>query len=123
MISTGPSSSAAARAGNATIKYAFANIATNITDGAVVAAVASKRIVVTSMSVSCGATATNITFNSKPAGAGTAITGLYSNGALGGFVLSGNKDGYFRTAVGEGLSATTSAAGASHGITLTYFEE
>lgn len=102
----------------ATLK-AFANIAGGTTDGALVTAVAGKIVRVVSVASVAAATATNLTFNSKPAGSGTAITCLFANGANGGEVLPYNPRGWFDTNVGEGLTATT-GGGSTTGILINY---
>jgi hypothetical protein len=102
-------------------KRAFANIATATTDGAIVSAVAGKKIRVLAVMAVAGATATTITFNSKPAGAGTAISALFAAGANGLTPLSYNPLGWFETNAGEGLTATT-GAGSTTGIQVTYIE-
>lgn len=104
-----------------TPKYAFANIAASTTDGAVVAAVASKKIRVLGLIVMAGGTATNITFNTKPGGAGTAKTALFATGANNGFGMGFNPVGWFETASGEGLSATT-GTGSTVGVQVVYCE-
>jgi hypothetical protein len=104
-----------------TPKFAFANIAANTTDGSVVAAVASKKIRVLALVCVAGGTATTITFNSKPAGAGTAKSAAFANGANGGEALPFSPVGWFETASGEGLSATT-GAGSTTGIQVVYVE-
>lgn len=98
--------------------YAIVTVTGAATDTAVVAAVAAKRIRVLSYSVSCvAAGASTIVFNSKPGGAGTAITHTISLAANGNSSESDN-NGLFQTAVGEGLSAS---AGANNvGIRVTY---
>ncbi len=102
-------------------KFAFANVAASQTDAQVVAAVASKKIRVLAVVVVAGATATNITFNSKPGGAGSAISCLLANGANGGAVLPFSPVGWFETAAGQGLSVTT-GAGSTTGILVVYVE-
>ncbi len=102
-------------------KVAFANINAGTTDGAVITAVAGKRIVVIAVAFVCGATATNATFNTKPSGSGTAISCLFANAANGGAVLPANHFGWFQTAVGDGLTLTT-GAGATTGVQVTYAE-
>lgn len=104
-----------------TVKNAFANIAASTTDGAVVAAVASKKLCVLGLVVEDGATATTIVFNSKPAGAGTAISMTFQNGVNGGAVLSYGPGCWFETVSGEGLSATT-GAGSTTGVQVKYVE-
>jgi hypothetical protein len=98
---------------------AVANISASTTDGAIVTAVAGKKIRVQAAKAIAGATATNLTFNSKPAGAGTAIDCLNANGANGGMVLPFNPKGWFDTNVGEGLTATT-GGGSTTGILVNY---
>ncbi len=104
-----------------TVKRAFANIAASTTDGVVVAAVATKKISVLAVVVIGAATATNITFNSKPAGAGTAISPLFANGVNGGEVLPYSQAAWFESVAGEGLSATT-GAGSTTGVLVLYVE-
>ncbi len=99
--------------------YAFANIAASQTDATVIAAIPGKSIRVLSIAFVTGATATNITLNTKPDGAGTAITCLYANAANGGAALPSSGNGWFQTNVGEGLSATT-GAGSTTGIQLVW---
>ena len=65
-----------------TPKFAFANIAASTTDGAIIAAVATKKIRVLSWIAVAAATATNITFTSKPAGAGAAKSALLHLGQI-----------------------------------------
>lgn len=103
------------------VKYAFANVAASQTDSAIVAAVTSKKIRVLSMYALAGGTATNLTFNTKPAGAGTAISPLFANGANGGEVLPFSPIGWFETNSGEGLSVTT-GTGSTTGIGVSYIE-
>lgn len=102
-------------------KFALANIAASTTDGAVVAAVSGKRIRVVALVAQCAATATTITFNSKPAGAGTAISSAFANGINGALVLGFNPAGWFETVAGEGLTATT-GSGSATGVTVVYVE-
>lgn len=104
-----------------TVKRAFANIAASTTDGSVIAAVTSKKLRILAVYAQCGATATNLTFNSKPAGAGTAISPTMQNGANGGEVLPQNSYGWFETVAGEGLTVTT-GAGSQTGILVQYIE-
>lgn len=98
---------------------AIANISASTTDGAIITGVAGKIIRVVAASAVTGGTATNLTFNSKPAGSGTAITPLYANGANGGEVLPYNPRGWFDTNVSEGLTATT-GSGSTTGILINY---
>lgn len=99
--------------------FGVANIAAATTDGAVIAAVANKRIRVLAYSVSAlAAAATTATFTTKPGGAGTAISPLISL-AANGFAAEASESGVFQTGVGEGLSLTT-GAGAGVGVRVTY---
>ena len=104
-----------------TPKFAFANIAASATDGNIVTAVASKKIRVLQVVAVAGGTACNITFNSKPAGAGTTKTCLFANGANGGEVLPFSPIGWFETVSGEGLTVTT-GAGSTTGVLVAYVE-
>lgn len=106
---------------------AFVNVAASQTDSVVVAAVTGK-IVVYAMFCMAGGTATTLTFNTKGAGAGVAISPLFSNGANGGAVLSSlgsdtadlaSDGGWFETSVSEGLTVTT-GAGSATGIIVLY---
>lgn len=104
-----------------TPKFAFANVAASQTDSAIVAAVTSKKIRVLAMYAVAGGTATSLTFNSKPGGAGTAKSAAFANGANGGEILPFSPVGWFETASGEGLSVTT-GAGSTTGIGVVYIE-
>lgn len=104
-----------------TLKRAFTNVAQSTTDATVIAAVSTKKLLVLGAIAICGGTATPITFNSKPAGAGTAISPLFSNGPNGGEVLPFSPSGWFMTNTSEGLSVTT-GAGATTGILVCYGE-
>jgi hypothetical protein len=104
-----------------TPKFAKANIAASTTDGALVALVAAKKLRVLSFRIHAAGTATNVTFTSKPAGAGTAISELFACGANGGRSEAFNPIGHFETAAGEGLSVTT-GAGSTVGVGVTYIE-
>lgn len=90
------------------VKFASADIAASTTDGSIVSAQgANVRIRVLHVFVQCGSTATNITFNTKPGGAGTAIFGPFQLGANGGASLPPAAWGWFQTGKNEGLTATT----------------
>ncbi len=104
-----------------TVKRAFSNVAAATTDGNVVTAVADKKIRVLSVYAIAGATATNLTFNSKGGGAGTAISALFANGVNGGEILPHNPHGWFETASGEALTVTT-GAGSTTGLGVNYVE-
>ena len=104
-----------------TPKFAKANVAASQTDSSIVAAVTSKKIRVLSYTIITAASATNITFNSKPAGAGTAISSLKACGVNDGVHASYCPVGHFETVAGEGLTVTTSA-GSTTGIDVVYVE-
>lgn len=107
---------------SAMIKKFKANVAASTTDASLVAAVASKKLRALDLRLHAGPTATNVTLNSKPAGAGTAISPLYACGANGGRSDSAPPGAYeFETVSGEGLSATT-GAGSTVGIGGSYIE-
>lgn len=95
-------------------KFAFANVAASATDSAVVSAQTGKKIRVLNVAVSCGATPSTVTFNTKPAGAGSACSATFNNS-----ISLPDGDGYFETNAGEGLTVTT-GAGSTTGIQLAY---
>lgn len=99
--------------------YAVANVAASQTDSSVITAVTGKKIRVVAVTAIAGGTATNLTFNSKGSGAGTAISPLYANGANGGEVLPFNPMGWFETNSAEALTVTT-GAGSTTGILVVY---
>lgn len=101
------------------VKKTKANIAAAQTDAALVSAVAGTPIKVIGLALVCGGTATQVTFNTKPSGAGTAVSATFALGINGVLVLPETKEGWFETAVGEGLSVTT-GAGATVGIQVIY---
>ena len=100
-------------------RYALANVAASQTDSEIVAAVTGRRIRVLSVACVCGATATNLTFNSKGSGAGTAISMQFQNAANSGAVLPFNEAGWFETVPNEGLTVTT-GDGSTTGIQVAY---
>jgi hypothetical protein len=95
---------------------AKADVAASTTDGNIVTGVTGRRIRVVAVGVSCGATASTVVFNTKPAGAGTAISPIFNNSIS----LPGLQQGnWFTTNPGEGLSAST-GAGSTTGIIVVY---
>lgn len=104
------------------VKYAIANVAASQTDSALVSAVSGARIRVLSAVARAGATTTNLTFNTKPGGAGTAISPLFASGVNDGPVIPFSPAGHFVTVRGEGLSVTT-GAGSATGILVAYIED
>lgn len=105
----------------APIKRARANVAASQTDSALVSAVSGKRIRVLGFIMVAGGTATDLTFNTKPGGAGTAISCLFANAANGGAAPTFTEHGWFETREGEGLSVTT-GAGSATGLQVLYAE-
>lgn len=106
------------------VQRAFANVAASQTDSVIVAATAGTnqvgpRIRVHAVIGSAGGTATSLTFNSKGAGAGTAISPAFQNGINGGEVLPHCAAGWFETNAGEGLTVTT-GAGSTTGVLVLY---
>lgn len=98
---------------------AFANVAAGSTDHVLVSAVTGRKIRFVSGYAIAGSAQTNLTFNTKGAGAGTAISALQANAANGGFVLGVNTLGWFETSAGESLTCTT-GTGSPTGITFKY---
>lgn len=101
------------------VKRTFANVAASQTDSSLVAAVAGTSIKVLAVFAKAGGTATTLTFNTKPSGAGSAISASFANGINGDTLLPYNEEGWFETAVGEGLTCTT-GAGSTTGIQIIY---
>jgi hypothetical protein len=100
-------------------RYATNNTAASQTNESVVAAVAGQRIRVYAMFLVGADTASDVTLNTKPAGANTAVTPLMAFGTNGGIVLPYNPKGWFQTAAGDALTVTTGAGGAT-GIQVIY---
>lgn len=94
---------------------AKSDVAASTTDGALVTGIAGRKLRVTAVAVSCGATASTVAFNTKPAGAGTAISCIFNNSIS----LPSNSDGWFETNAGEGLTAST-GAGSTTGLLVIY---
>lgn len=105
------------------VSRAKANIATGTTDSSLVTAVSDARIAVHAVSILVGATATTVTLNTKPSGAGTAISQVFQCGANGGVVLPYSRVPWFITSSGEGLSVTTGGGGSDTGISVIYKTE
>lgn len=104
------------------VKTAFVNVAASQTDSSVVAAVAGKRIRVLGYTAQCGSSSATLTFNSKGAGAGTAVSSLQQPAANGGRSVSAADGAFlFQTNAGEALTVTTGAGGAT-GVDLAYIE-
>lgn len=101
------------------VAFARANVPTATTDSVIVAPVTGRKVRVLQVALVAGATATTVTFNSKPGGAGTAVTANFALGANGVLTLIASDFGWFETNVGEGLTATT-GAGSTVGIQIAY---
>jgi hypothetical protein len=99
---------------------AYAAVAASQTDSSLVTAVSGKRIRVVGFLINQGdTTPSSVTFNTKPAGAGSAVFPALKYGANGGTTTPLYDSGWFQTAVGEGLSVTT-GAGSTTGIAVVY---
>ena len=111
-------------------KTSFANVAASQTDANVISAKDSTIFRIIGGWVICAGTATNVTFNSKGTGAGTAITSICPYGVNGGHIMPSPSQpitgeappGYFDTNKGEGLTVTTGAGASITGITIRYVE-
>lgn len=101
-------------------KYnAWDNVAAAATDSVLVAAAGTNKIRVLAVFVNgVDVGVCTFTFNSKGAGAGTAISPTFEVPLNGGFVLP-LSDGWFETNSGEALTVTTAAASAV-GIIVVY---
>ena len=104
------------------VKTAIATVAASQTDSSVVAAVAGKRIKVVSYQLIGQGTSNTITFNSKPAGAGAAITPTYSVPATNAIAVPYSPKGHFQTVAGEGLTVTTGATASNLGVLVNYIQ-
>ena len=101
-------------------RNAYLAVAASDTDEVVVAAVTGMKLRVTALVLNHGdTTASAITFTSKGAGAGTAISPPLKGPANGGFVIPDNPKGWFETIRGEGLSVS-SGGGSDTSIIVTY---
>lgn len=107
--------------GHALPKFAFANVAASTTDESLVAAVSGKKIRVLSVALSCITATTTIVFNTKPAGAGTAISATFTTPTTNVSAIPFSPLGHFETDTGEGLTVTT-GAGNPIGVQITYIE-
>lgn len=99
--------------------FTFANVTASQTDQVVITGSPNRIILVKGVASECGTTATTIVFNTKPAGAGTAISMTFQNPANGGFVLPSTEAGWFQTNPGDSLSVTT-GSGSTTGVQVVY---
>ena len=105
---------------HALLATAFANVAASTTDALLVTGITNRKIRVYAMACECGATSTNITFNTATGGSGgVAISMLFANPANGGFVLPYSEVGWFATNAGDYLTCTT-GTGSTTGIQIVY---
>lgn len=103
----------------------FANPVGATTDASVVAAVAGKKVRVVGLILSPAATTppASVVFNTKPGGAGSAISatfGLVAGVAVQSGGSGEQRAGLFETNGGEGLSVTTGAGAGACGIHVIY---
>jgi len=101
------------------VRRVKSNVVHETTDGALVTAVAGNKVRVLGVNVVAGGTATLVTFNSKPSGAGAAVSAAFSLGANGVLTLPIHEDGWFETSGAEGLSVTT-GTGSTCAVTVIY---
>lgn len=100
-----------------TPKFFSETVGASDADEELVALVASKKIRVLALAVQCGATATDVTFESST----TTRKHKVPAGANGGQILPFNPVGWFETAAGESLTCTT-GTGSSVEISGVYVE-
>lgn len=86
---------------------AFDTVAASATDSVLVAARTGKKIRVLGAVINHASTASDVTFNSKGSGAGTAISPPLGTVTDGGFVIPIEPKGWFETNEGEALTVTT----------------
>lgn len=105
------------------VKTAKGSIAAATTDGVVLAAVTGKNIYVLDLQMSARAAATAV-LNSKPAGAGAAISEQFNFAANGQASRPMGPAGYWykTAAAAEGLSMTTVGAGGIVDFSIKYIE-
>jgi len=93
-------------------------IAAGTTDGAIVSAVPGQRIRVIGFWANSVSTSTFV-FNTKPSGAGTAISPIVTPAAAQNTNISNGGTTLFQTNIGEGLTLTTGAGG-NTGVVVSY---
>lgn len=104
------------------VKRFSASVNSGTTDGALIAAVAAKRLRILTLQISTGAAVTTVTLGSKPSGSSTAISAAMAIGASSTVPWLFNPHGEFLTAAAEGFCATTSASGVATVFHGTYAE-
>lgn len=101
-----------------TPKYFSETVSASDTDEELIAAVSGKELVIVALAVQCGATATDITFESST----TTRIHKVRAGANGGQILPFNPVGWFRTVDSASLTCTT-GTGSSVEISGVYVED
>jgi hypothetical protein len=101
------------------VEHTFKNVAASQTDSSLVTASAGYRVLVLSYQLMAGGTATDVTFNSKGSGAGTAISMLHACGSNSGIASGFASYGFFKSNKSEALTVTT-GAGSTVGIQVQY---
>lgn len=91
------------------ITYYQESVAASDTDEELLAAIARHKLIVMQLAMVCGDTSTTIQFES---GTTTGITPVFDLGVNGVVVLPYSPKGWFETAIGESLTATTGAGSA-----------
>lgn len=99
--------------------FAFANVAASSTDTVLIQGIADRVILIKGLVMQCGATATDVTFNTKTLTVGTAISAKFQLGINGTSVFPFSDSGLMKMVPGNSLSVTTSA-GSTVGIQLIY---
>ena len=102
----------------------FKNVVAPTTDSNLVSAITNRVIRVFGLALDCGATPTLVTFNSKGASSGVAISASFNLGAYGTLVLPqpaniSTRTVWFQTASSESFTVTT-GAGSTVGVQLIY---
>lgn len=106
---------------NAGRDNAFDNVPTGTTDSVLVPAVAGRKIRVRSVTLTQGTSVGAVTFNTKPAGAGVAISPGFAPAASTPLVLpDADEGGWFETNAGEGLTVTTGATTTAVAVLVTF---
>lgn len=99
--------------------FAFANVAASQTDSLLISGATNRIILVMGVVFDCIGAPTDIQFNSKGSGAGTAISANFSMAQNIGLALPVSEWGWFQTNSGESLTCTTSA-GSTTGIQIVF---
>lgn len=100
-------------------KNAWDSVGASATDSNLVTAITGNKLRVVAVVINHSGAASDVTFNSKGSGAGTAISPALGGPTDGGFVIGENPSGWFETNVGEALTVTT-GAGSATSIIVSY---